>query len=380
MILKGIHGKVDFEVQRLIDSQSGERCSYFDLSDQFAKGYMSKGLQELAAYYSNRLSYKEVEGLLKRFSGQCVLSDQRIEQLVIDKAAEVSQDWLQRQASDQPNTEAVAINTKINLYDTPTPEVRVFEDGIGVKAQKDWRARSGADKSIPAAAAGAKRITSDVVMLECAEGHYRYLCEGIDQQGETVIRLEDRVRAALREEYGDHPGPLNVVAISDGASMIRNSLHTIFDTAPVVILDWYHLRKKVRELMSMVAMNKTDKEQHLSVMLKRLWAGEVDAVLEYLRTEVAVRNADKHQELIGYLERHHHEIIDYATRQAADKPIGSGRMEKGVDLVVGHRQKKKGMAWSAKGSKALAILKVVELNGQWQSLWFPDEQPLRAAA
>ncbi len=38
------------------------------------------------------------------------------------------------------------------------------------------------------------------------------------------------------------------------------------------------------------------------------------------------------------------------------------------------------MAWSVKGNKALAILKVVELNGQWQSLWFPDEQPLQAAA
>jgi hypothetical protein len=27
-----------------------------------------------------------------------------------------------------------------------------------------------------------------------------------------------------------------------------------------------------------------------------------------------------------------------------------------------------------------AILKAVELNGQWQQLWFPEEQELKAAA
>jgi hypothetical protein len=350
-------------VQRLIDVESQERCTYFDLSGQFAESYMRAGLQELAAYYSNRLSYQEVEGLLKRFSGQYVLSDQRIEQLVIDKAVEVSQGWAEQPASDQSNAEAVAINTQIDLYDSQVPEVRVFEDGIGVKAQKDWRVRSGRDKAIPAATVASKRIITDVVMLECADGHYRYRCEAIDEQGETVLTLEDSVRRALRQEYADQRRPLNVVAISDGASAIRQSLHTIFDTAPVVILDWYHLRKKTRELMSMVAMNKTDKEQHLSVMLKWLWAGEVESVLSYLRTDVEVRNAAQHRELIGYLEKHRYEIIDYATRQAAGKPIGSGRMEKGVDLVVGHRQKKKGWPGVPRAAKPWRFSKSLSSTG-----------------
>jgi hypothetical protein len=380
VILKGVHGKVGFAVQRLIESESGKRCTYFELSGQLTDGYMSAGLQELAAYYSNRLSYQEVEGLLRRFSGQGVLSDQRIEQVVIDKAAEVSQGWATQAAGAKLIAEPVPITPVIDLYDDEVPEVRLFEDGIGVKAQKDWRAHQGSEPAVKTTAVGAKRILTDVVMLECRDGRYRYLCEGIDPRGRTVLTLEDHVRRALREEYADHPGPLNVVAISDGASAIRQSLHTIFDITPVVVLDWYHLCKKTAELMSMVAMNKTDKERHLSVMLKRLWAGEVESVLSYLRTEVVVRNADKHQELLGYLEKHRHEIIDYAARQAVGKPIGSGRMEKGVDHVVGHRQKKKGMAWSAKGSKALAILKVVELNGQWQQLWFPRQQPLKAAA
>jgi len=48
-------------------------------------------------------------------------------------------------------------------------------------------------------------------------------------------------------------------------------------------------------------------------------------------------------------------------------------MEKGVDQVIGARQKHQGMRWSPTGRKALGILKVVELNQQWEQLWFPQQ-------
>ena len=61
----------------------------------------------------------------------------------------------------------------------------------------------------------------------------------------------------------------------------------------------------------------------------------------------------------------------YKRRNQVGKTIGSGRVEKGVDLTVGLREKNKGMSWSRLGSRALSVLKVAELNGQWQQLWFP---------
>jgi hypothetical protein len=140
----------------------------------------------------------------------------------------------------------------------------------------------------------------------------------------------------------------------------------------VIILDWYHLGKKLRELMSMIARNKQEKSEHLKFLFYNLWRGETQKSLDYLNNQVKARNPKKLEELIGYLEKHQDEIIDYQRRQQVGKSIGSGRMEKGVDLVVGHRQKKKGMSWRPLGSRALAILKVVELNGQWQKIWFPN--------
>ncbi|MBD2152578.1 DNA cytosine methyltransferase [Pseudanabaena sp. FACHB-1277] len=89
--------------------------------------------------------------------------------------------------------------------------------------------------------------------------------------------------------------------------------------------------------------------------------------------KIVAKNSLVLKELIGYLEKHQSEIIDYDRRRRVGKCIGSGRMEKGVDLVVGHRQKKKGLSWSSNGSKALSLLKIAELNGHWNHLCFPSQ-------
>ncbi len=91
----------------------------------------------------------------------------------------------------------------------------------------------------------------------------------------------------------------------------------------------------------------------------------------FVEAEVKSRNDAKKQALVTYLDKHTAEIIDYERRQQAGKVIGSGRMEKGVDQVIGWRQKHKGMSWSVADSQALGILKSCELNQEWQRLWFP---------
>lgn len=60
-----------------------------------------------------------------------------------------------------------------------------------------------------------------------------------------------------------------------------------------------------------------------------------------------------------------------STGKAVKKVVGSGRVEKACDSVIGKRQKRKAMSWSQVGSRRLAILKVVELNHKWDNIWFP---------
>jgi hypothetical protein len=209
--------------------------------------------------------------------------------------------------------------------------------------------------------------------LQKHTGRFEYIAAPITTDGKDLLSLTDVVKALVIQEYGKEVTPLNLVAVTDGAKEIRQRLFAIFGVTVLVILDWYHLCKKLRGLMSMIGVNKIEKQQHLKFLLAQLWQGKTVIALDYLKHQVNPRNRDKWQELVSYLEKHQHEIINYKRRSQAGKTIGSGRAEKGVDLAVGQRQKNKPISWSRLGSKALSLLKVVELNGQWQQLWFPAQ-------
>ncbi|EDN70580.1 hypothetical protein BGP_4007 [Beggiatoa sp. PS] len=60
-----------------------------------------------------------------------------------------------------------------------------------------------------------------------------------------------------------------------------------------------------------------------------------------------------------------------STGKAVKKVVGSVCCEKACDSVIGKRQKCKAMSWSKVESRSLAILKVVELNNQWNDIWLP---------
>jgi hypothetical protein len=378
-----LHGKVRFRVQRYRRRATGLKRSYFDLTDQFREGYVSLRLKEFVTYYAGRISYEEVERLLVRSTGAKLLSDQKIQQLVVKKAAALSRVRQAKIARLLEAKEMPAIRRAVDFYAAEAREVVLMEDAIQVKQQKARRERRGAagwqssDDAPPPSKQKPKkkRVSTDVAMLQKRDGSYEHLCGGIDEQGEALYDVVEAVRAAVVEHYGGNAAveapPLAVVAVTDGARNIRSDLERVFGSPIPVILDWHHLSKKVYQLLSMVAHGKDERERVQQKVVGFLWRGEVGEALSYLR-EVSARREEALRELVTYLQKHSHEIVDYERRQQAGKTIGSGRMEKGVDQAIGYRQKKKGMSWSGTGSKALGILKVVELNEQWEEMWFGD--------
>ncbi len=66
------------------------------------------------------------------------------------------------------------------------------------------------------------------------------------------------------------------------------------------------------------------------------------------------------------MEKHQQEIISYNCPSLTGKNSGSEGIEKGTDLTAAQRQKNREISGSSFGSKALSLLKVVELNGHWQ--------------
>lgn len=376
MRVKTLHGQFEFRLQKYL--QDGQSLSYFDLTEQLTDGYVSNRLQELSAYYSNRMSYEEVAGLVERLTGERLLSDQTIWQIVQHKAVQVSEQWKREVETSLSGVVGLPeVNGQVDVYDRLGAEILLFEDGIQVKQQKEKRvgrseAESGLEEMVNEVSKRS-RVNTDVFLLQKSNGAFEYLSAGIDSAGNESVSLARIVQTHIIQEYGKEQEPLNLVTISDGAKTIRLRLLEIFGVATTVILDWYHLSKKLRELMSMIARNKVEKSMHLRELFQHLWQGRVEQALAYLHTQVQPRNQEKLAELVGYLEKHRTEMIDYERRKQAGKRIGSGRVEKGVDQVIGHRQKGKGTSWRPKGSKALAILKILELNGRWQQTWVPTQ-------
>lgn len=373
-----MHGQFRFQLQKYLMGK--ERTNYWKLTQPLSDGYISTRLQELCGYYSNRMSYEEVALLVERVSGSRLLSDQKISQIVSDKALQLSQEMHKEaiEILDKTDIELIGVNPKVDIYDSGAAEILLFDDGIQVKGQKSSRhSKAKPEKEFDSRSTHAfksKSVITDIAMLQKANQKFEYIAAPIDAHGQGLLSLASMVKAKIIKEYGSEAAPLDLVAITDGAKVIRHRLVTIFGSGVIVILDWYHLCKKLRGLMSMIALNKIEKSQHLKFLLSQLWRGNTATALEYLRHHVVVKNQDKWQELINYLEKHQAEIINYNRRRRAGKTIGSGQVEKGVDLTVGSRQKHRGMSWSPKGSKALCLLKVAELNGQWQQLWFPAQE------
>ena len=170
-----------------------------------------------------------------------------------------------------------------------------------------------------------------MVLLETAKGSFEYITSPINSEGKQLFPLEKSIKSKLKAHYHNYNYPLPIVAITDGASSIRKRLNKLNEPGITVILDWYHLGKKIREFLSMIARNKAERINHSKFLFFHLWHGKIEKVLNYLTTEIKPRNQQKLDELITYFTKHKSEIINYELRRKSGKTIGSGRMEKGVD-------------------------------------------------
>jgi len=161
--------------------------------------------------------------------------------------------------------------------------------------------------------------------------------------------------------------PGSLVFFTDGARDLRSAIQGIFCFLPFkIILDWFHLEKKCKDLLSMAIKGKQAKNQLLACVLAWLWLGKVDQAINVLRAlpEDLIKNGTQRDNLITYLHRNQACIPCYALRKKLGLRISSNPVEKANDLVVSNRQKHNGMSWSADGSTSLATLTSVRRNDE----------------
>jgi hypothetical protein len=173
-----------------------------------------------------------------------------------------------------------------------------------------------------------------------------------------------------------------VTFVADGARWLREFYEERLRNLPRVecLLDWFHLCKRCRELTSMIGKDRQARRELYRAVRNPLWHGEVAAavkVLEEYRSQA--RNEERLEELIAYLWSREESLANYGERWLKREYIGSGGTEKGNDVIVARRMKRKGMHWSLVTADSLAALRTLWLNHGWDLYWGRREV-LRLAA
>lgn len=156
-----------------------------------------------------------------------------------------------------------------------------------------------------------------------------------------------------------------LIFFADGDTEIKKSIKTVFAWRSYrIILDWYHLKKKCQERLSVAMKGREIRNEVLQKVLQLLWVGKVESAIVYLKKLDInkIKNKEQIEKLINYFDRNYSCISCYALRKKLGLRVSSNRGEKANDLVVARRQKHNGMSWSKYGSSGLANVSALFLN------------------
>lgn len=206
-----------------------------------------------------------------------------------------------------------------------------------------------------------RRLELRVARLQTAEG-YRYVT-GI---GEAFLtKLEAAIKTLM-------PTQASLTVLADGARWIRDFFETVL--APYenreLILDWYHLTKKCKELLSMIAHGRQHRREILRHLMPALWEGNVEKAITILQAlQPQARNKAALDDLMVYLQKHRPYIPNYRQRRAHCQFNSSNAAERACNVLVARRQKHKSMHWILQGADALCALQTLWHNRAWDLYW-----------
>ena len=256
-----------------------------------------------------------------------------------------------KEAVDQIKDVKLINDTEVSPEDC----VYVCIDEIGVDKQKNTRKNGGSKDG--------QVVENTVMHIHAREGEHVI----------TAIGMKKAFRLLIAFLLSNHLlENRHLYFFSDGARNIRSNIEIFFKPlCPYVhMLDWYHLEKRMTELLSM-ALKGAKAERHVirNVLDRKLWVGNIDDAILYLNNldEKNIKNRKKLDEAIEYLEGKRDYIACYALRKELEYRNSSNPAEKENDLVVAMRQKHNGMSWSTDGSGALAVITAEFRNGGMES-------------
>lgn len=248
-------------------------------------------------------------------------------------------------------------------YEAPQHTVAISLDEVGAKKQKASR-----EQDTHAPPSQKKRVYVQNTVIHVEQGGCSYLLNGHGVLWVLRLLLAFLLHNQLLGQ--------TFVFFVDGHTLYSSVLEYFsWYTNKSIILDWYHLHKKCKELLSMALNGRDIRNAVLQNLMPLLWHGLVDQAIAYLKSlsEAEIKNEDERMHLVQYLAKNRPMIPVYAVRRELGLRNSSNRGEKANDLLVAERQKHNGMSWSPSGSVALASVTALKHNREYHK-WFRERK------
>jgi hypothetical protein len=154
----------------------------------------------------------------------------------------------------------------------------------------------------------------------------------------------------------------------DGAAWIWTLGETILPDAEPV-LDRWHVGDARRRALRQAVPDKGERTPWTSRVEACLEQGDVTGAitaLDELAAQLGPERAEPVRQFMAFVEGQRGHIPDYAARRTAGLPIGSGAVEKAVDVLVNRRCKgRRGMRWWRERANGVIALRMTWLNDEW---------------
>ncbi|RLB74183.1 MAG: hypothetical protein DRH15_15665 [Deltaproteobacteria bacterium] len=152
--------------------------------------------------------------------------------------------------------------------------------------------------------------------------------------------------------------------IGDGDRWIKEIKNLHFPDAKYH-LDWWHLTKNIRKAMR-------ENKRLNALFLKYLYEGRAERIIDTLATKYRALTKEKQEinNLLEYLKNNKEGI--YGSKDFEINKVGSGAIEKNIEIMIGRRFKKQGMSWSKEGAQALLKLRVLKQNKEDWDKFFEE--------
>lgn len=236
---------------------------------------------------------------------------------------------------------------------TPGPAVlAVVLDGAWVHSHDNADGRE-----IKVAVVHTGSVASGATRTRLIDRRYAATADGITPFGPLVTAEIDHVGGFAATEQS---------LLGDGAAWIWRLGGELLPDATQV-LDRWHLRAARRRATRAAVPDKALRRPWSIRLEDALDCGDVATALTVL---AAMQRHYPHRalaEFAGYLHTHAGRIVNDAARPEAGQTIGSGAVEKGVDVVVNRRLKgRRGMRWWRRRAQGIVALRLAMLNDEWE--------------